>query len=88
MVEIKRYCFGVIEIKRYAWGEDGMVPAKSGAWMRYPKHVADKRVTRQFALAEAALVADQVAANASPGQGKDTADEIGRRIRSLIEAAR
>ena len=78
----------MVELKRYAWGEDGMVPAKSGAWMRYPKHIADKRVTRQIALADAALVADQVGAKARPGDGKDTADEIGRRIRALMEGTR
>ena len=88
MVEVKRYCFGVIEIKRYAWSEEGMAPAKSGAWIRYPKHVADKRVTRQIALADAALVADQAGAKARPGDGKETADEIGRRIRALMEGTR
>lgn len=78
----------MVELKRYAWGEDGMVPVKSGAWMRYPKHIADKRVTRQIALADAALVADQVGAKARPGDGKDTADEIGRRIRALMGEGR
>ena len=88
MVEIKRYCFGVIEIERYAWGEDGMVPARSGAWIPYPKHDADKLVTRQIALADAAFVADQVDAKAEPGHGKQTAAEIGRRIRALMEEGR
>lgn len=88
MVEVKRYCFGVIEIKRYAWGEDGMMPAKSGAWMRYPKHIADKRLTRQIALADAALVADQIEAKAKPGDGKEAAAEIGKRIRALMENGR
>ena len=37
------------------------------------------------ALAEAALIADHVGAKARPGDGKDTADEIGRRIRALME---
>lgn len=38
---------------------------------------------RNVALAEAALVADQVEAKARPGDGKETAGEIGRRIRAL-----
>lgn len=37
------------------------------------------------ALEIAALQADQVGAKARPGDGKDTADEIGRRIRALME---
>ena len=37
------------------------------------------------ALAGAALQADQVGAKARPGDGKDTADEIGRRIRAMME---
>ncbi len=88
MVETKRYCFGVIEIERYAWGEEGMVPTRSGTWMRYPKHIVDKRVTRQIALADAALFADQVEATARPGDAKETAAEIGRRIRALMEEGR
>ena len=36
-------------------------------------------------LERAALVADQVGAKARPGKAKDTADEIGRRIRALKE---
>lgn len=39
-------------------------------------------------LERAALVADQVEANAEPGNGKETAAEIGRRIRALMEAGR
>lgn len=39
-------------------------------------------------LERAALVADQVSAKARPGDGKETADEIGRRIRALIEVTR
>lgn len=88
MVETKRYCFGVIEIERYAWGEEGMVPTRSGTWMRYPKHIVDKRVTRQIALADAAFFADQVESTARPGDGKDAASEIGRRIRALMEGTR
>jgi hypothetical protein len=36
-------------------------------------------------LQRAALIADQVEATARPGDGKDAAAEIGRRIRALIE---
>jgi|APGre2960657404_1045060.scaffolds.fasta_scaffold176998_2 hypothetical protein len=36
----------------------------------------------------AALVADQVEATARPGDGKETAAEIGRRIRALMVARR
>ena len=39
-------------------------------------------------LERAALVADQVGAKARPGDGKDTADEIGRRIRALMQEGR
>ena len=42
-------------------------------------------VMRAELLEQAALVADQVGAKARPGDGKDTADEIGRRIRALME---
>lgn len=38
------------------------------------------------ALAEAALIADHVEATARPGDGKDTAAEIARRIRVIMEA--
>jgi hypothetical protein len=65
-----------------------MVPARSGTWMRYPKHIADKRATRQIALADAAFFADQVEARARPGDGKDAAAEIARRIRALMEGTR
>ena len=51
-------------------------------------HLADKRATRQAALAGAALVADQVEATARPGEAKDAAAEIGRRIRALMEDGR
>ena len=51
--------------------------------------IADESDGLQMALAavleRAALVADQVGATASPGDGKETADEIGRRIRALME---
>jgi hypothetical protein len=56
--------------------------------MRYPKHIADKRATRQIALADAAFFADQVEARARPGDGKDAAAEIARRIRALMEGTR
>lgn len=36
-------------------------------------------------LEQTALIADQVEATAEPGHGKETAAEIGRRIRALIE---
>jgi len=39
-------------------------------------------------LEQAALIADQVEATARPGDGKDTAGEIGRRIRTLMEEER
>ena len=39
-------------------------------------------------LEQAALVADQVEATTRPGDGKDAAAEIGRRIRALIEEGR
>ena len=39
-------------------------------------------------LEQAALVADQVEAKAEPGHGKETAAEIGRRIRALMGATR
>ena len=39
----------------------------------------------KLALQEAALIADQVEATARPGDGKDSAAEIGRRIRALME---
>ena len=48
-------------------------------------------VLEQAALAvleQAALVADQVEAKAEPGHGKETAAEIGRRIRALMEDGR
>ena len=40
------------------------------------------------ALEIAALVADQVGAKARPGEAKETADEIGRRIRAMMEEGR
>ena len=40
------------------------------------------------ALDGAALIADQVGAKARPGDGKETADEIGRRIRALKDGTR
>ena len=52
------------------------------------KRIANKRVTRQNALADAAFVADQVEFTARPGDGKDAAAEIGRRIRALMEGGR
>jgi len=39
-------------------------------------------------LGRAALVADQVGAKARPGEAKETADEIGRRIRAMMEDGR
>ena len=39
------------------------------------------------ALEIAALIADQVEATARPGDGKDAAAEIGRRIRAMMEEA-
>ena len=39
-------------------------------------------------LERAALVADQVGAKARPGDAKDAAAEIGRRIRSLMQEGR
>ena len=36
-------------------------------------------------LGRAALIADQVEATARPGDGKDAAAEIGRRIRALMQ---
>ena len=42
----------------------------------------------QLALQEAALIADQVEATARPGDGKETAAEIGRRIRAMMEEGR
>lgn len=39
-------------------------------------------------LEQTALIADQVEATAKPGHGKETAAEIGRRIRSLMEVGR
>lgn len=42
------------------------------------------RVMRADLLEQAALVADQVEATARPGDGKDAAAEIGRRIRALM----
>ena len=46
------------------------------------------RVMRADLLERAALVADQVGAKARPGEAKETADEIGRRIRALMEETR
>ena len=46
------------------------------------------QTARQAALAGAALVADQVEATARPGDGKDAAAEIGRRIRAMMEEGR
>ena len=40
------------------------------------------------ALEIAALIADQVEATARPGEAKETAAEIGRRIRALMEEGR
>ena len=39
-------------------------------------------------LEQTALIADQVEANAEPGDGKETAAEIGRRIRALMDEGR
>jgi hypothetical protein len=39
-------------------------------------------------LQSAALIADQVEATARPGDAKETAEEIGRRILALIEEGR
>ena len=39
-------------------------------------------------LQSAGLIADQVEATARPGDGKDAAAEIGRRIRALMEGGR
>ena len=46
------------------------------------------RVMRADLLERAALVADQVGAKARPGEAKETADEIGRRIRAMMEEGR
>ena len=46
------------------------------------------RVMRADLLEQAALVADQVGAKARPGEAKETADEIGRRIRALMQEGR
>ncbi len=46
------------------------------------------RVMRAELLEQAALIADQVEATARPGDGKDAAAEIGRRIRALMEGTR
>lgn len=46
------------------------------------------QMARDAALQAAALIADQVEAKAEPGDGKETADEIGRRIRALMEDGR
>lgn len=40
------------------------------------------------ALASASLIADRVEATAKPGDGKETAAEIGRRIRALMGEGR
>jgi hypothetical protein len=48
----------------------------------------EMRVMRAELLEQAASVADQVEATARPGDGKDTAGEIGRRIRALMEEER
>lgn len=45
-------------------------------------------VMTNAALGSAALIADKVEATAKPGDGKDTAAEIGRRIRALMEGTR
>ena len=39
-------------------------------------------------LEQTALIADQVEATAEPGHGKETAAEIGRRIRALMDEGR
>ena len=41
----------------------------------------------RVALAAAAIIADQVKTTAEPGHGKDTAEEIVRRIMALVKAA-
>ena len=46
------------------------------------------RVMRADLLEQAALVADQVEATARPGDGKDAAAEIGRRIRAMMGEGR
>ena len=56
-----------------------------GAYVSVDDYLADKQATRQAALAGAALVADQVEATARPGDGKDAAAEIGRRIRAMMD---
>jgi hypothetical protein len=40
------------------------------------------------ALARAAIIADHVGAKARPGEAKETADEIGWRIRAMMEEGR
>lgn len=52
----------------------------------YVARAIDKAI--RGALAEAALIADQVEAKAEPGHGKETAAEIGRRIRALTVEGR
>ena len=59
-----------------------------GAYVSVDDHLADKQATRQAALSGAALVADLVGAKARTDDGKETADEIGRRIRALMEETR
>ena len=49
---------------------------------------AQPGVAGGMVLAQAALVADLVGAKARPGDGKETADEIGRRIRALMGEGR
>lgn len=42
-------------------------------------------VMRNDLIEACATIADEVEAVARPGDGKDTADEIGRRIRAMME---
>jgi len=59
-----------------------------GDYILYDDHEREQGEARLAALQAAALIADQVEASADPGDGKDAADEIGRRIRALMEAGR
>ena len=75
-------------MKRFDEGASGLHEHPFGDYMRYEDHEREQRDARLDALEEAALIADKVEASADPGDGKDAADEIGRRIRALIEEGR
>lgn len=72
-------------VKRYDHNGCDLLEHPYGDYVRYEDYEHDQQHARLDALDDAALIADQVEAKADPGDPKETASEIGYRIRALME---